>query len=267
MKSEKITLIIPIYDDWNTLKKCLKSIIEHVDISTHKIILINDNGPNANKIEKRIKRKIRNKNFLYYRNTTNLGFVKTCNRAVFEIDKSDNNIMVLNSDTIVTEGFLEEMTKVLNSREDIGAVCPRSNNATIFSVPINSNGAMSMRKSYRLYKKIREQLPSMYVSPVAHGFCLLTKRSVIKKYGFFDEVYGKGYGEENDFCMRIRKKYKCAVANRAYVFHFKARSFTEEKRNKLVEQNEKILIHRYPNYYNLVNQFLNSTAEEEKKLY
>ncbi len=260
----KVSIIIPVYSDWSSLSKCIKSLKKHTNPEFHKILLVNDCGPEADKLEKKILRRVKkNKNFHYYRNSKNTGFVKTCNRAVFELDESKNDILLLNSDTKVTKGFLEEMTKVLNSSGKIAAVCPRSNNATVFSVPMKRKGeAYSMRQSYGIYKKIKDKLPEKYISPVAHGFCMLIKRSVIDKYGLFDEIYGKGYGEENDFCMRVRKHgYKCAVANYAFVFHYHARSFSEEKKSKLIKENEKILTKRYPDYYKLVREYIESIEE------
>jgi GT2 family glycosyltransferase len=226
-------------------------------------MFVNDCGPEADLLEKNILATM-SKQFHYFRNDENLGFVRTCNRAVFELDGSDNNVLLLNSDTKVTKGFLEEMIDVLNTSERIAAVCPRSNSATVFSVPVEASVAKkySMKDSYKVYKKIKEQIPRFYVSPIAHGFCMLIRRTVIKKYGLFDEIFGKGYGEENDFCLRARRHgYDCAIANRAFVFHYKARSFTKQKRDTLVAKNEKILDKRYPEYRKLMQDYWNNIID------
>lgn len=265
----KVTIIVPVYSDWPSLKECIKSLKKYAAKSA-KIMFVNDCGPEVDLMERKIKRAIGSINQAeYYRNPRNLGFVKTCNRAVLELDKSANDVLLLNSDTKVTKGFLEEMTAALNSSKKVAAVCPRSNNATIFSVPVEASVAAqcSMKASYKVYKKLKPELPATYTSPIAHGFCMLINRSVIKKYGLFDEVYGKGYGEENDFCMRVhRQGYRCAVANRAFVFHFKARSFTQEKRDKLVAKNEKILDDRYPEYRQEVKKYWDNITPVEFEL-
>lgn len=265
MRKPNVTIIVPVYGDWDSLEQNIRSLLETVpETSGHKVLFANDCGPEADYIEKNLLKLINgHKHFSYHRNDHNLGFVKNCNNAVLNLSDQDTDVLLLNSDTKVTKGFLKSMQKVLYAKKDIGAVCPRSNAATIFSVPMNtkSHTNYTMEQSYRLYKKIKWRLPKYYISPIAHGFCMMIKRSVIKQYGLFDEIYGKGYGEENDFCMRIRREgWKCAVANRAFVFHYKARSFSDERRAKLVENNEKVLMQRYPEYRTLVREYVEKTV-------
>lgn len=97
-----------------------------------------------------------------------MGFVKTCNRAVFELDKTDHDILLLNSDTEVTEGFLEEMQSVLYLSERHGAVCPRSNRATFLTVPINATD-ISPEESYQIFQNIKNHLSRYNVIPTGVG--------------------------------------------------------------------------------------------------
>jgi len=264
-KLRPVTIVVPVYGDWPSLNECISSLKKHVDNSRHKVMLVNDCGPEADAMEHNILKAINGcRNFEYHRNPKNLGFVKTCNRAALELDKSDNDILLLNSDTKVTKGFLDAMLTVLYSSSKIAAVCPRSNNATIFSVPLGDtdNNTYPLKDAYKAYRRIRDKLPERYLSPIAHGFCMLIRRSVIDKYGLFDEVYGRGYGEENDFCMRVLKQgYSCAVANRAFVFHFKGKSFSSKERDALVAKNEKVLKKRYPEYEKLVKEYIDNMLD------
>ena len=262
----KLSVIVPVYGDWQSLSKNIKALKSHVSSDSDiEVYLVNDCGPEVDTLEFKIKRAIkRRSDFHYHRNDHNLGFVKNCNNAVFNIVPQDSDILLLNSDAIITRGLIEEMQNVLYEEPNIGAVCPRSNAATIFSVPMKPEHGRkySMRQSYGIYKKIRNQLPRRYISPLAHGFCMMIRRTVINEFGLFDEVYGKGYGEENDFCMRIvRAGWSCAVANHAYAFHYKARSFTEETRSEQVKVNEKILDARYPEYRQLISKYVESINE------
>lgn len=263
-----VTVVVPVYADWGSLNECIESLKRYMD-KKHLVMFVNDCGPNADMIEKNIRKSIKGlENFKYYRNPKNLGFVKTCNLAALELDKSGNDILLLNSDTKATKGFLQEMLDVLYSSDKIAAVCPRSNNATIFSMPVDAQEkGVGMQDSYRIFKKISKRLPAMYRSPIAHGFCMMIRRTVINEIGLFDDIYGKGYGEENDFCMRALKHgYTCAVANRAFVFHFKGKSFTSSQRDKLVAKNEKILDARYPDYRRLVSDYVGQLDPLEWKV-
>ena len=267
MKKNKVTVVVPVYADWESLKGCINSIKKYVG-PEHNIILINDCGPEADILEENINEIIKKRpNYKYYRNSKNLGFLKTCNRAVFELDKSNNDILLLNSDTKLTEGFLEEMLDVLSNDNKIGAVSPRSNNATIATVPLSSapEKGIGPEKSYKLFKALKKRLPRYNEIPTALGFCVLIRRTVIDKYGLFDEVFGKGYGEENDFSMRIKQGgYISVLSNWSYVFHMEARSFTMKTKLELIKKNRAILDKRYPEYTELVRSYIKQALLREE---
>lgn len=268
--SGSVTIVIPVYGDWPSLKKCISSVIKYVDTKKHTVLLANDCGPDADTIEKNILNSIKDKpGFVYHRNKKNLGFLQNCNNAVTNLEKTNNDILLLNSDTEVTEGFLEELIDVLGLSQDHGAVSPRSNNASITTVPLStaSQKGIGGERSWRIYQKIKSHLPRYYEAPVAHGFCMLIRRDIIKKYGLFDEVFGKGYGEEVDFCQRIaRYGYKSLIANHAYVFHLEARSFSIETKQKLLEESNKIIWERYPNYRQSVRDYMDEKVPFETKI-
>jgi O-antigen biosynthesis protein len=256
---KNVTIIITVYKDFTTLKKCIQSLKKFVD-PRHKILMVNDSSPETN-MEKDILEEIgKDSRFNYYKNSQNLGFVRTCNKAVKELDKSNNDILLLNSDTEVTDNFLEEMIDILYACEKHGIVCPRSNNATILSIPLNYDEDRNKitNNSYECYLKIKNLLPRFNIIPTAVGFCMLIKRELINRYGFFDEIYSPGYNEENDFSMRInRYGYSPIMANHSFVFHHETKSFTLQEKKELNEKNQKILLERYPYYLNLVSNYLN----------
>ncbi|MCI6553151.1 MAG: glycosyltransferase [Lachnospiraceae bacterium] len=254
-----VTVVVPVYKDWSTLKLCIDSLKEWVQ-GSHQVFFINDMGPEWEDLEKRIRSAIKGlDHFHYFKNDSNLGFVKTCNRAVLELDQTGNDILLLNSDTKVTEGFLEEMSRVLYLAEKHGVVCPRSNNATLLTVPVKNNlgHLLEPEKSYGVYRQVRELLPEYMPIPTGVGFAMLIKRRLINEFGLFDEIYGRGYNEENDFCMRVNQYgYNIVMANRAFVFHYEGRSFGSAKA-ELDERNSAVLRERYPHYPVIVEQYFN----------
>ena len=104
---------------------------------------------------------------------------------------------------------------------------------------------------------MRDALPRFHVVPTAVGFCMLIKRSIISNFGLFDEIYGRGYNEENDFCCRLnRLGYSVVACNRAYVFHFESASFTQRDKQALERRNRDILCTRYPEYPSAVSSYI-----------
>lgn len=263
---KKINIIIPVYADWKSLKVNIGSLAKfYGNKNWVRVFYINDCGPEAEFLEEKIKYRIRKiSNFQYFLNQKNLGFVKNNNNAVEKIIDKTGDVLFLNSDTKVTKGCMEEMQRVLYSRKDIGIVNPRSNNATIWSVPMNGEFSEKFDKSYEYWRKLKKIIPEMYIAPTSHGFCMMVRREVIKQVGLFDEIYGKGYAEENDFTMRAREAgWLCATANRAFVFHFESRSFGNEQRQELIARNHKILLKRYPGYDKLIQEYLSNIIEPD----
>jgi GT2 family glycosyltransferase len=256
-----VTVVVPVYGDLPSLLECIASLRANLDLTRHRVLLVNDCGPDADEIERAVLQEIGDvEGFRYERNAENLGFVGNCNRAVTELDTSDNDVLLLNSDTVTTPGFLEEMLDVLHASDDHGAVCARSNNATIASLPFrltHGDAPRSVERTREVFHALAPHLPRWYVSPVAMGFCFLTRRTLIRQHGLFDEVFAPGYGEENDYCLRINAAGKSSlIANRALVLHAGSKSFVGARRNTLRAQHQKKLEARYPFYGAATGSFL-----------
>lgn len=258
-----VTIVVPIYDHWSSLERCLTSVFAHVDLSIHCVILVNDCGPHADSIEALVLDAVAGRaNVEYHRNESNLGFVGTCNRAALTLDDSGNDVLLLNSDAVLTSGALEEMIAVLHSAEHHGVVCPRSDNATIGSVPVfpredQGDERRAHERSEEIHARIAPLLPRYYVSPISVGFCYLIKRSLIDNHGLFDAAFGAGYNEENDFCLRINALgYSSLIANHAFVKHLGSASFTSHVKLGLDRKNSKLLASRYPFYLDSLSSFM-----------
>jgi GT2 family glycosyltransferase len=187
---------------------------------------------------------------------TPLGFLRGANRAMRE---SARDVVLLNSDTQVTAGWLERMRAAAYSDPKIATVTPFSNNATICSLPrfldenaipadytIDSFGALVTRVSRREYPRL----------PTGVGFCLYVKRSVLDEIGLFDEVFGLGYGEEVDLCFRAaRRGYVHVLDDATFVFHEGSRSFGRSRERRM-RRGERMMRERYPEYVPAISEFI-----------
>ena len=117
-------------------------------------------------------------------NETNLGFVGTVNRGM---KYSENDVILLNSDTEVTNQWIEKMNNCAYSSLDVASVTALSNNATLASVPKGlqpndiPNGWSLDDYASMIYKTSYHDYPEI---PTAHGFCMYIKRSVLNHVGF-----------------------------------------------------------------------------------
>ena len=184
------------------------------------------------------------------RNPSNLGFVRTMNRAIDEAIVRRFDLLLLNSDTMVEPGALTEMARVSLLDPMIGFVNPRSNNAAIATLPVavRFKGKPPSREAYQT---LAAMLPEFRYVPTAVGFCMLIRWNILAAFGGFDEIYGAGYNEENDLVMRAaRCGYRAVFANHAFVWHESEQSFAvaDFSKEHWEPTNRAILDRRYPEY-------------------
>lgn len=242
-------IIIPIYNAYSYVEKCIESVIENTEFTTNKLILIDDQSS-----DERIWKLLKKFKSLYsfidiYQNNENIGFVATVNRGM-KISKND--VVLLNSDTEVTDRWLEKIVSCAYSKKNVATVTPLSNNATLASVPKTFEpndipDGLTLQEMADLVEKCSKKIyPEI---PTGHGFCLFIKREILNRIGYFDEVtYGKGYGEENDFCFRcLDHGWRHLLCDDTFIFHKESQSFSDSK-IALQKSASKKLSERYPRY-------------------
>ncbi len=250
-------IIIPIYNAYDCLKPCIDSVLKNTNMDNSRLILINDKSTD-NRVLPLLKEYSNNPSIVLLENEENIGFVSSVNKGMQY--SSDNDVLLLNSDTEVTKNWLKKIQECAYSRDEIATVTPLSNNATLVSVPksfvpnnlpdgydIDSFADVVEKASFKDYPEV----------PTGHGFCLFIKREALNIVGLFDEeTYGKGYGEENDFCFRcLDVGLTNVVCDSAYVYHKESQSFSAEK-NKLCKQGLRAIEGKYPIYKNKLDNWI-----------
>jgi len=204
------------------------------------------------------------------KNEINLGFVKSSNIGIGQALQQRCDTLLLNSDTQLFPGAISNMRKVAYEDPMIGFVSPRSNNATICSLPVHLEYRdLSPEQSFRLFSQLHPYLPEYHYVPTTVGFCMFIKWNVLSEFGLLDEVYGRGYNEENDLVMRANRcGFRAALANRAFVYHLGEASFSQAQERKalLDEANSTILNQRYPEYLWSVRAYLDSPHYEFEQM-
>ena len=254
-----VDIILPVHNAFDDTKKCIESVLSFTNMP-YRLIIIDDHSTDS-----RIKdylgylanKKIPNIVILF--NKENMGFVRTVNKGM---TFSKKDIVILNSDTIVTYGWLKKLHGCAYADESIATVTPLSNNATICSIPnicqYNEIPAgYNIQQFGLLVERVsRESGKNCVKIPTAIGFCMYIKRKIIEEIGIFDEIFGMGYNEENDFCMRAHALgYSHVVGLSTFVYHKGMASF-KDKQSILEEKNSKLLLSRYPYYMELVQSFI-----------
>jgi GT2 family glycosyltransferase len=249
-QNKKINIIIPIFNAYNEVVNCIDSVINTVNSSSVKITLIDDSSTD-DRIKKVLNNYSKIKNITVLYNKENIGYTKTVNKGINA--SKDDDVVLLNSDTIVTFNWLEELYKTAYSNSTIGTVTAMSDNAGSFSFPKegvkNTKPPSVLQNNYaKIITKNSKYFPPVNVA-TGSGFCIYLKRKLLDEIGLFDEKrFSRGYGEENDFCMRaIKFGWRNVISPGVFIFHTRTASFGMEKES-LVKKGLKEVIKKYPNY-------------------
>ena len=247
MERKPIDIIIPIYNAYDDLRKCIKSVKAYTDLTFDRLILINDCSP-----DERIMpylEYLKEDNIVVINNEKNKGFSGNVNLGMSLSE--DRDVILLNSDTIVTKNWVNKIVECAYSADEIGTVTPLSNSATLCSTPImcqdnNIPDGFTVQEYADLVERCSlKKYPRI---TVAVGFCMFIKRTVIKEVGWFDaETFERGYGEENDFCNRAEQLgYIHVMCDTTFIYHKGTVSFVSDEKQKLIDAHDKILQERYP---------------------
>lgn len=257
MPQPVIDIIIPVYNAYDDLQRCLDSVLRTA-VSSCRLILIDDCSPDSRIAAYfEILRGKGDPRLLLLRNEVNLGFVGTVNRAM-ALGRDD--VILLNSDTVVTSGWLEKICRCAASDLSIGTITPFSNNAEICSFPnFCQDNPLPARLSAEDVNRAMEQaaVPLYPDIPTGVGFCMYIRRALLDKIGLFDvETFGLGYGEENDFCMRaVQAGYRNVLCDDTFILHVGSSSF-DSKKGALAQENMQRLVAKHPDYLKEVTSFI-----------
>ncbi|ADE16654.1 glycosyl transferase family 2 [Nitrosococcus halophilus Nc 4] len=253
--SPSIDIVIPIYNAYEPLRACLESIRRCTD-DPYRLVLIDDASTDS-RIQTLFEelRTGGEENIVLLQNEHNQGFVATANRGM---SIGRNDVVLLNSDTLVTQHWLGKLKRCAASDPKIGTITPFSNNGEICSFPdfcrenpFPENPELINRAMDRAGITVYPELPT------GVGFCLYIRRALINRVGLFDvDAFGKGYGEENDLCLRaVEAGFRNVLCSDAYVAHVGGGSFGQEKK-VIAEKQMAALLNKHPTYLEQVNGFI-----------
>jgi GT2 family glycosyltransferase len=165
------------------------------------------------------------------RNASQEGFAYNAN-LILDATEGDP-IVLLNTDTVVTSGWDAALQAVLARCPGAGLAGPSTSCAHTAQALLECRfGRFDLSDSEiegrggEIARRYRGQW-----EPLKHlgGFCYAIARCTFEDVGYFDERFGLGPYEENDYSDRAADKgYEAIWAKWAYVHHFGGRTFAAE---------------------------------------
>ena len=252
-----VDVIVPVYNGRGETLRCLQSVLSaSVDIG-FELIVIDDASQDVELVED-LQQLAGKGLFTLLVNPKNCGFIHTVNNGMNL--HPDRDVVLLNADTEVFDGWLDRLHRAAKRHPETGTVTPLSNNATICSYPrFLQDNPFPLELDYAALDSLTAEVNAgvEVKAPTGVGFCMYIKRAVLEEVGLFDEKkFGKGYGEENDFCQRaILRGWDNIIAADIFVRHWGSTSFQGET-SKRVQQALKTLGRLHPAYQKDVAAFI-----------
>jgi GT2 family glycosyltransferase/glycosyltransferase involved in cell wall biosynthesis len=237
MPAWPVDIVIPVFAGRDITLACIEAV--RADLAPgERIIVVSDASPDTALLAALTALAERG-HILLQAETVNRGFPGAANIGLRLA--AGHDAVLLNSDTIVTPGWLAILRQAVHGTADIGTATPLSNDATIFSYPrrdaanpFPQAAALAALATLAAAANTRETVEV----PTGHGFCLYIRAECLEETGLLrEDLFAQGCGEENDFCMRARHLgWRHVAVPGAYVAHHGSQSFNAA-RDDLMRRN------------------------------
>ena len=256
----KVSIIIPHYNNFPILDQCLKS-LENITYSNLEIIVIDNNSYDDSF------QKIKNnyKNLILKKSSKNLGYAGGCNLGVSFA--TGDYLLFLNNDTVQDPHFLNYMVDSLDKDEKIASVQSKIKNFKNKDL-FDYAGACGGYIDYLVFPFCRGRIFNTVEKDIMQyeesrdvfwtsGTAFLTRKSVFINMGGFDEKLF-AHMEEIDYCWKCNlANYKCIVNPKSVVYHEGAKTLGYDSPYKtyLNHRNSMILLLSNYQFINVIKIF------------
>lgn len=243
-----VTVVVTVHNAADHLDACLDSVLRHTRFGENDSLVVIDDASDDTGVSDVLRRLSGMAGVRVVRNERNLGYTRSANLGCKLAGNDD--VVLLNSDTVVGPHWLRNLKVAAYRRTRIGTVTAVSDNAGAFSVPQEGTNALAAGIPTEAWARaVADANAADFEVPTGNGFCMYLRRAMLDEVGGFDEqAFLLGYGEENNLCMRaLAAGWHHLVAPRVFVCHARSASFGE-RREELARIGAERLQALHPDY-------------------
>lgn len=244
MAGSGVSIIIPAFNQVDYCRQCVDTLLRNTPQPFRLILVDNGSTDGAGEFFDSVP------GATVIHAGANKGFAGGVNLGLAQ---AEGHAVLLNSDTLTPTGWLSRLTAALESDPGIGLVGPMTNYAAgPQRIPDLEFDSMEGVEAYAQDLAQREH-GNVRDVPKLIGFCLMMRDEARQKLGLFDESFGIGNYEDDDYCMRaICAGFRVCMALDTFVFHYGSRTFagmgvTDDKWRELLNSNERRFLEKWRN--------------------
>ena len=206
-----VSVVIPVHGKFSFTYNCLKSIQKALPKRPFEIIIVDDCSDD----ETLLAALVFSGGVRILRNPSNLGFVRSCNVGAAEAN--GKYLFFLNNDTLVQEGWLDELVETFEQVPNVGIAGSKllfengqlqEAGGIVWRLGDAWNWGRGRDPNDPAFCFLRD---ADYVS----GAALMIERKLFKDLRGFDERYVPAYYEDTDLAFRVRATGKRVVVQPA----------------------------------------------------
>ena len=211
-------------------QQCIESIRETTPASAREIVIVDNNSQDDSVAYLR-----QQDDIVLVENDFNAGFPGGCNIGI-KASKKENDIFLLNNDTILCTNSLYTLRMGLYEKESYGAagsMSERACNHQGFARNVN----IDEDKKFALKVNVPDS-NMCEIKMILIGYAVLIKRHILEEVGYLDERYFPGNKEDEDFGLRVlMANYQNVLVHNSFLIHYGGLSFNKTNRSAIQKTN------------------------------
>jgi GT2 family glycosyltransferase len=264
----RVLVALLVYNGEEFVDPCMRSLAA-LDPGDHEVdVLVLDDASPAPGWSERCAALADELGIQYYRTPRNLGIPRNMNLGLLRcVDAGYDAVILLNSDTVVPRNLIPTLVRPLMEDPTISSTTAWSNSVSIYSLPNDEPDRLGVQPE--LINWISEQTDLEFDGqtipvPSGVGFCMAMSTTAIKRVGLMDPVFGRGYSEEIDWCLRSHVEgFSSVLAPSCFVYHAGSGITKAEgmigQGDHIVNAHQAIIDQRYPLYRSQLMAFVASS--------
>lgn len=261
---QDITIVMPVYNAFDLLAEVLHRIRAHTDLPW-RLVMVEDCSsdkkvrPFLRDWVAKLPTEVRTRVTLV-ENESNLGFIGSVNHG-FDIARGfGGHVVLLNSDAFLPKDWATRLLRPIFEDAEVATVTPMSNDAEICNTPVicvRHDLNPGEADEIDAYASTLNPDAARAVVPTGVGFCMAMNRRYLDRVPKLDTSFGRGYGEEVDWCQKIRAQGgRHEIIGSLFVEHRGGVSFGGAEKLALIQKNNELIENRYRGYDLEIQNFI-----------